>query len=542
MNPHDNFAEPIGGGARSTSLLEGLARRSCEAVVWFAAIVIVAVMPHPDRWIPGGTPLQNPADTSLDTVAQVVPAIVVAIFVFAVGSLFVVAQVVPPARGTRAVELLRGRFLSWTLSPALALTPLAASLLVLEPSKAKPLASALLLGSVVYLFASTACLLAVLGEATDPTHFGALLSSRHRSALAVLSESPGKGPGRMLSPMSSRNHQSAINDLYGIVRTLRGWARSAATAGDSRELQLALEGHLELIKDYAEVDWERDTKPNPRELVPRDYEHNARCADVNPLYRETPLTRDVTDLEEWASWFPPLYQDSKPVNASKSEIGQGAVPLTWVANEVGRSLVRALEFATTSKTLLDRDRARLILSLEKASRRFAERDDWLSSGVLVAYLIELGLGARRCPAEELDWHFEPLAALAELHTSFCGLLGREKSDSVVESFRPLALGTCAGVLKVAEAIAAARLRAHFERQQTAWDGTIPSTSQAAIEAEAIAQRTVEDLRTMSPRVNLFVDPFDATRYRDKVVQLATSSVLDPRDKPVIHPTKHGAAR
>ena len=42
------------------------------------------------------------------TVAQIVPAIVVAIFVFAVGTAFVVAQVVPPARGTRATSTLQG--------------------------------------------------------------------------------------------------------------------------------------------------------------------------------------------------------------------------------------------------------------------------------------------------------------------------------------------------------------------------------------------------------------------------------------------------
>ena len=40
--------------------------------------------------------------------AQIVLNIVVAIFVFAVGTAFVVAQVVPPARGTRATSTLQG--------------------------------------------------------------------------------------------------------------------------------------------------------------------------------------------------------------------------------------------------------------------------------------------------------------------------------------------------------------------------------------------------------------------------------------------------
>ena len=99
--------------------------------------------------------LVEPASGSLQTVVQVVPAIVVAIFVFAVGTQFVVAQVVPTARGTRAVEVLRDRHLAWTLAPALALTPLSALVLVLDQRWAWPLGSALLVGAVAYLLIST---------------------------------------------------------------------------------------------------------------------------------------------------------------------------------------------------------------------------------------------------------------------------------------------------------------------------------------------------------------------------------------------------
>jgi hypothetical protein len=52
------------------------------------------------------------------TVAQIVPSIVVAIFVFAVGTAFVMVQIVPPARGTRAPTTLQGRRMLWTIAPA----------------------------------------------------------------------------------------------------------------------------------------------------------------------------------------------------------------------------------------------------------------------------------------------------------------------------------------------------------------------------------------------------------------------------------------
>ena len=51
--------------------------------------------------------------------------------------------------------------------------------------------------------------------------------------------------------MGRLNAQSAVNDLHTVVRTLRGWARSAATSGDSRELSEALEATLGLVVEYA---------------------------------------------------------------------------------------------------------------------------------------------------------------------------------------------------------------------------------------------------------------------------------------------------
>ncbi len=272
--------------------------------------------------------------------------------------------------------------------------------------------------------------------------------------------------------------QMAVDDLYGVVRTLRGWARSSATAGDSRELQVALEETLNLVDAYAKFPVDR------RCGVPDDYNRSSLDWQTSPLRQEASSGRDYAAVHEpWVLWVPPPCPhdpDSKDVKESMEYNGRADEPKNkedakavrlalariWVANEVGRSMVRAVEFATTTKTLLDRDRARLLLSLEKAARRFLAQQDFRSAGVLVAYLVELGLGARRCPADEVDWHFEPLARLVVLNREFW-------DRQLVRDAQDFSMGTAAAVIKVAEAIAEARLGEHFDRQSgRAWDGSV----------------------------------------------------------------------
>jgi hypothetical protein len=199
--------------------------------------------------------------------------------------------------------------------------------------------------------------------------------------------------------------------------------------------------------------------------------------------------------------------------------------------------VRAVEFATTSKALLDRDRFRLLLSLEKAARRFADLPDGRpsdvgSAGVVVAYLVELGIGVRRCPPDELEWHFEPLTRLAVLHRDF----NKEQMDEV------LVIGTAAGVLKVAEAITAARSREQISRLYC------PNQPlQDRIRHDAVV-RTVNDLRNVeelrAPNENktfTLFDPSDGAPVRgqestDLALKVAESLFLEPREQSVIHPT------
>ena len=121
------------------------------------------------------------AAVSTDTVAQIVPAIVVAIFVFAVGTAFVVAQVVPPARGTRAVAVLRGKRLYGTIAPAPILL-LGSAVLTTKLWWTVELAMVLLIASVFYTLGSLIAMMGILIDATDPRVFRRRLSKKAKQA------------------------------------------------------------------------------------------------------------------------------------------------------------------------------------------------------------------------------------------------------------------------------------------------------------------------------------------------------------------------
>ena len=529
--------------------------------MWYALLVVAAIgiglLHAVVDLVVGAFPGPEPrllAPPDVKTVAQIVPAVVVAIFVFAVGTQFVVAQVVPPARGTRAVEFLRDRHLEWTLSPALALTPLSAFALILNDRFAWPLAAALMVGAVLYLIVSTGCLLNILREATDPNAFSALLARRHGAAI------------QQLSTLTTESDEAPIDALYKVVRTLRGWTRTSATAGDSRELLVALEGTLQLIVDYRAA----GLPANGLSDVPTNYKENTEHWKTSLLRTELRARREVPDgLSSWAYWVPPPY----PATTQQPKYDAGEeyeasvrlkrdrerLPKIWVAHEVGRSFVRAVEFATTSKTLLRRDRARLLLALEKAARRFAEqpvlaedsnrgrqvtRDaaelgsagtagpcDPDSAGVIVAHLVELGLGARGCESADVDWHFEPLARLAILHRHFHDPTEHDYNED-------LAVGTAAAVLKVTEAITMARVSEHYVRLRGhGWTGRVDYKGPVV---STIIGKTVEDLRGIS-EVGQQFSLFDANDAQAEqlasAVKLAKSTVLEPRDWDSIHPTE-----
>ena len=193
------------------------------------------------------------ADLDSNTVAQIVPSIVVAIFVFAVGTAFVVAQVVPPARGSRATTTLQGRRMARAIAPAPALiVGSVLAVLVSDNIVAGSISVAILVGSFIYLLISLWAMLTILFDATDPVRFKALLLKKATEAANCLANNPPcKRVGYLIrppdkTPILSRNtgqhgRQAATDALYEIVRTARGWVRVAARSNDSRELHESLQ-------------------------------------------------------------------------------------------------------------------------------------------------------------------------------------------------------------------------------------------------------------------------------------------------------------
>jgi hypothetical protein len=364
-------------------------------------------------------------DTGL--VGQIVPAVVVAIFVFAVGTAFVVAQVVPAARGTRAVGVLRGKRLVRTISPTPALLAGSAYIVTDSPFR-QEVAVAVLAGALVYTAVSLVALISVLVDATDPVQFkdtllkkakdaterltaalpsgnqptlpdqtGSSTAERPRSCLFAELHDPNdvndKRPGVM-------QEQRATDDLYDIVRTVRGWVRVAARTNDSRELQEALEAFLELVSCHAKLVNDHGRKMR---TVPETYWDHATANQrlLNPLSRGAFEATTAAD-EVWGPWAPPKLVErladasdpkaptsdrkkgpgaqTKPKAASAGAASaQGdlrtklfALPSTWFANEVGRAVVRATELGLEARSLVDRDTLRLLNTLENAALLFAE--------------------------------------------------------------------------------------------------------------------------------------------------------------------------
>ena len=446
-------------------------------------------------------------DSDIPTVAQIVPAIVIAIFVFAVGVAFVIAQVVPPARGTRAVETLRGRRLRRSVTPAPALI-LGSVILVFGPPFASELSGALLIGSFIYTAVSLIYMLSILIDATDPAEFKALLMNSARRHVGRVACAVRKLPPcgddcttwaafpRPRDPVqdtrsfrwrrrtrresrearAARRLQAATDDLYEIIRTFRGWVRVAARANDSRELQESLEGILELAQRYISgvlVYAGRLT------AVPSIYWSHADDRDderhLNPLYPPHGMFRPSTThgrvpsraTEKWLPWEPPaLVRRTSAEGKVKDQVR--ALPCTWFANEVGRAVVRAVELALQSNTLLDRDTARLLntltnvaetsyrLAVDKKNAPDGVPEQWAfewSAGIMIRYLVEVGLGVRHCPPDRIDWYFEPCARLICLQREF--RVGSRRS----EQGGVLTVGAGAGAVLVAESLVSARVKA-----------------------------------------------------------------------------------
>jgi hypothetical protein len=147
------------------------------ALVVAASVGLAAITVAVDVWDSARGWLLAGNAKGIATVAQVVPATVVAVFVFALGAVFVVAQILIPSRGARSISVLL-RYVRTRLVLAAGVVLLVGSLLIvpggppehLEHWRAE-LAAALLVAAGLYIVAATLFLAWTLQGQISPRTF-----------------------------------------------------------------------------------------------------------------------------------------------------------------------------------------------------------------------------------------------------------------------------------------------------------------------------------------------------------------------------------
>jgi hypothetical protein len=339
---------------------------------------------------------------ALQTVAQVIPATIVAVFIAVLGLGFIVAQLVAPVRGSRAVTgQHESRRLRAVVIVGLAL--LVASLLLSTASESSDRrlsnATALIIATIVYLVGSTIIISTLLTETIDPKRFSDKIVDG----------------ARRCTRRHSNNPQFVSEDLYARVRIFRGWLRTVNQIGESRDLQYAIRGTEKLVDVYI------DTLNSPSRL--------AFVSVTNPT-------------------------STAPAVPGGRSLGRDPAAARWFADELGRALVRAVESGVSGGTL-PRDLSRLLDLFGDCIMKFADVRG--SSGrpearILLERLVEVGLLARQETEERKQWFVLPALRLAELYAKISGIaevLARREPTSAGQGLPAVAL---AGWLMVTEAI------------------------------------------------------------------------------------------
>ncbi len=269
------------------------------------------------------------------TLMQVLPATVIGIYALAFGSIFVAAQLVAPARGSRSLLLLllERRFRTMVVAT---LVVAVASVLLAGQAPGPPAeldswvasaAAALAVLTVLVVICFTLVLVELFGCYNSPRSFAERL---HDLSLA------GK---RQLPP---------------VISALRQWLCTAARSGQTRDLYYACQAVRQLVvpyQAYVVID------PRYRTVAPIDrwepeagwQSEGSRRSGLDSLMRDalmpavdptpTPARKSASegDLAGRSGGHPgvssPWHRDDKPV------------PASWFAEQLSTALVRATEEA-----------------------------------------------------------------------------------------------------------------------------------------------------------------------------------------------------
>jgi hypothetical protein len=334
------------------------------------------------------------------TMLQVIPATIVAVFVFAVGAIFVIAQIIGPTLGSRATELLLLRRRIRVCAIAGILILLADLLLTIgaggtsnqDPSASFDLAwwaemtgASLALASLCYIPVAILSIVSVLHMFVSPSAYSEMLSRKPKWPLS--------GLGRRLTSESAHIR----------LRALRQWLRTACRSGESRDIVFALLGLDELLDYYCEEarkprGGKRDNE-QLRARTPAEYDPGSRI--VNSRWRFLLNQRGDGHVGSW-------------------RVG-------WFGDEFGRAIARSAEVGVWSNLLL-RDMDRLLVQLGAATLKLAgwtEPDagarppdaDPLpeEAGHLLDRIAEIGMYAYQVQGQAYDeWFTRSAVVLANL--------------------------------------------------------------------------------------------------------------------------------
>ena len=134
-----------------------------------------------------------------------------------------------------------------------------------EPRWRMELATVLVGVTAVYLVSATIVIVRTFVDQMSPRRFTSRLTRPTRVKLV------------------GRERSWTSEELYRVLRVLRGWLRTVNRVGESRDLQFGLEGVLKLIKEYArevraEMPVDGDIEPSLHR-APSDY----RAAKGSPV-------------------------------------------------------------------------------------------------------------------------------------------------------------------------------------------------------------------------------------------------------------------
>ncbi|WP_448628125.1 hypothetical protein [Geodermatophilus sp. URMC 64] len=266
----------------------------------------------------------------LTTLLQIVPATVVAVFVFAAATVFVIAQVIHSPLGSRGVEvLLSSRRSRFVLRAGVLL--LIASLLFAVFAPGVPRDDAAIRGVPAVLATALAAATALYAGWAVVVIFGLLRDFVQ----------PERYADRLCRPDEQGFLES--EDAYRSVRTIRQWLRTACGSGESRDITLALVAMRNLVEWYI--------RSATGEHRPESEQNELRCLPP----QEYKKTRTVVDTHWQDIWTP----SPEVANASESHDERGR-DKGWFGGEVGRAVVRSLETGIRARTLLVRDADRIL--------------------------------------------------------------------------------------------------------------------------------------------------------------------------------------